>query len=165
MLDRAEQEWHCQHIHRRHEVPDQRHIGAIEIDRAGAGLLDRLLFLAKLARMKNADLQPSAAAFRNQATHEAQRLDGRIVFILGIGRAKFARKNARRRHHQQQRNNEGQGPRKVGAVHRQRLPLIDGVCGRWKRFNGFLAEAGENRYCADCGMIVNGGVGVRRFTE
>ena len=42
-----------------------------------------------------------------------------------LGDAKFARNNARRRHrYQQQRNNEGQGPRKVGAVHRQRFPLM-----------------------------------------
>jgi hypothetical protein len=94
--------------------------------------------------VENTDLQPSAAAFRNQAAHEAQRLYCRVVFALGIGGAKFARENARRRrHHQQQRNNEGHGPRKVGAVHRQRLPLVDGVCSRWKRFNGFLADAGE----------------------
>ena len=78
------------------KVPDQRHIGAIEIDRAGAGLLDGFLFLAELARMEHADLVPAAAAFLDQAAHEAQRLDGRIVFALGIGGAKFARKNARR---------------------------------------------------------------------
>ena len=124
MLDRAEQERHRQHIHRRHEVPDQRDIGAIEIDRTGAGLLDRLLFLAQLARMENADMQSSAAAFLHQAAHIAQRLDGRIVLALGIGGAKFARQHARRRQRQQQRNDEGQGPRKVGAVHRQRLPLV-----------------------------------------
>ena len=104
-------------------VADQRHIGAIEIDGAGAGLLDGFLFLAELAGMEHPDLVPAAAALRDQAAHEAQRLHGRIVLGLGIGGAEFARKRARRRRRQQQRGNEHHGPLKVGAAgHRQHLP-------------------------------------------
>ena len=95
MLDRAKQERHRQHVHRRHEGSDQRDIGAIEIDGADAGLFDGFLFLAELARMEHLDLVAAAAALRDQAAHVAQRLDGRIILVLGIGGAKFARERAR----------------------------------------------------------------------
>src|SRR5450759_226838 len=125
MLNGAKQKRHRQHIHRRHESPDQRHIGAIEIDGAGAGLLDGFLFLAELARMKDPDLVTAAAALRDQAAHVAQRLYGRIILALGIGGAKFPRDRARRERRQKQRNDDCCGPRTVGAaaVHRH-LPSL-----------------------------------------
>src|SRR6202022_1932168 len=125
MLNGAKQKRHRQHVHRRHERPDQRHVGTVEIDRAGAGLLDGFLFLAELARMKHSDLVAAAAALGDQAAHVSQRLDGRIVLALGIGGAKFPRVRARRDRRQKQRDNDCYGPRKVGAaVHRQLHPLM-----------------------------------------
>src|SRR5260370_41615493 len=77
------------------------------------------------------------------AAHVAQRLYGRIVLAPGIGGAKFTRDRAHRDRRQKQRNDECYGPRKVGAaVHRQLSPYDD-VGGGKKRFNAFLAEAGE----------------------
>ena len=69
MVDGAKQKRHREHIHRRHESSDQRHIGAIEIDSADAGLLNGFLFFAELARMKDPDLVAASAALLNQATH------------------------------------------------------------------------------------------------
>jgi len=54
-----------------------------------------------------AHLQPAARTFLDQAAHIAKRLDGRIVFALGVGGAKFARKNARGRDCTKQRDNHG----------------------------------------------------------
>src|SRR5258705_2163915 len=125
MPDRAEQKRHRQYIHRRHEVADQRHIGAIEVDRACASLLDGSLSLAELARMEDRDLVTAAAALRDQAAHVAQRLYGRIIFALGIGDTEFPRDRARRACRQEQRDHECNGPRKAGAVvHRQLHPLM-----------------------------------------
>jgi len=59
--------------------------------------------------------------------------------------AEFSRKSARRRDCNHQRDNEGNGPRKIGAVHRQRLPLGDDVYGGGKRFNDFLQGRVERR--------------------
>ena len=96
MLDRTEQKRHCQHIHRRHEVADQRYIGAVDIDRADTGLLDGFLFLAELARMKHPHPVTATAALGDQAPHVAQRLHSRIFFALGIGDTKFPRNRTRR---------------------------------------------------------------------
>jgi hypothetical protein len=90
MLDRAEQERHREHVHGWHESADQRHIRSVEIDGAGAGLLDGFLLFAELTRMKHADLQPAVGFLFDQPSHEAKRLDGRIILALGIGSAKLA---------------------------------------------------------------------------
>ncbi len=137
----AKQERHRQHVHRRHEIPDQRHIGTVEVDGADAGLLDGLPFLAELARVKYPDLQPSAAVLRDQARHVAQRLDRRIVLGLGIGGAEFARGRARRGRRQKQRNDEGSRSAKDGRGCTQSLSPYDGVGAGAKRFNGFRRDA------------------------
>ena len=46
---------------------DQRHVGAVEVDGAGPGLLQRLLLLAELAGMEDLHLVASAGAFGNLA--------------------------------------------------------------------------------------------------
>jgi hypothetical protein len=73
--------------------------------------------------MKDSDLMLAAALFRDHAAHEAQRLDGRVIFGLNVGGAEFARKRTRRGHCRKQRCNDYRCPRKAGAVHRQRLPF------------------------------------------
>ena len=88
------------------KFPISAHVGAVEIDGADAGLLDGFLFLAELARMKDPDLEAVAAALRDHAAHETQRLYGRIVLALGIGGAKFPRHRARRDRRQKQRDND-----------------------------------------------------------
>ena len=104
MLDGAKQQRHRQHILRQPEIPDQRDIGPIAIDGPGAGLL---------------------AALRDHAADLAQRLDGRIILVLGSSRAKYTRDCARRGRRQKQRANECYGPRKAGAaVHRQLHSLM-----------------------------------------
>ena len=95
MLDGAEQKRHRQHIHRRHDGSDQCDVGAVEIDRSDPGLLQRFFLLAELVGMEHLDLMAAAAALRDQAAHVVQRLDGRIILVLGIGRPKFARGNTR----------------------------------------------------------------------
>jgi len=107
MLDGPEQKRHRQHIRRRDESSDQRHVGAVEIDGADARLLDGFLFFAELARMEHAYLQPAARTFLDEAAHIAKRLNGRIVFALSVGGAKFARENARGRDCTKQRDNHG----------------------------------------------------------
>ena len=143
MLDGAKQKRHREHIHRRHEGPDQRHVGAIEVDRAGPGLLDGLLFLAELARMKDPDLVAAAGALGDQAAHVAQRLYGRIVLALGIGGAKFARDRARRDRRQKQRDNDASRSAKGrrGCTRATSSPYDD-VDGREEKVQCFLAEAG-----------------------
>src|SRR5262245_25168605 len=59
VLDGTEQEWQRQHVHRRHDIADQRHIGAVEVDGAGAGLLEGFLFLAEQMRVKHFYLMPA----------------------------------------------------------------------------------------------------------
>src|SRR5579863_5702046 len=148
MFDGAEQKWHSQYIHCGHEGSDQRYVGAIEIDGAGAGLFDRFLFLAELARMKYADLQAAAGFFLDQAAHVAQRLYGWIILALGIGGAKFPRQSVRRDGRQNQPN-DGCCLRKVGAAIHRQLPPSDEVDGRNERFNDlwklFAAENPRER--------------------
>src|SRR3954469_6698425 len=125
MFNGAKQKRHRQHIHCRYESPDQRHIGAIEIDGPGTGLLNRFVFLAELVVMKDADPVAAPTAFRDQASHVTRRLYRRIILALGIGSAKFARDRARRDRRQEQRDNECSGPRRFGAaVYRQLQPLM-----------------------------------------
>ncbi|MEY9135299.1 hypothetical protein ABIE79_006766 [Bradyrhizobium diazoefficiens] len=110
VLDGPEQERHGEHVHRRDEIADQRHIGPVEVDRAGPGLLDGLLLLAELAGMKNLDLVLAAGALGDQRTHVAQRLDGRVILGLGVGGAKFTRNGARRANGEQKRDENHPGP-------------------------------------------------------
>ncbi|MET3304634.1 hypothetical protein ABIF53_005649 [Bradyrhizobium japonicum] len=110
VLDGPEQERHGEHVHRRDEIADQRHIGPVEVDRAGPGLLDGLLLLAELAGMKNLDLVPAAGALGDQRAHVAQRLDGRVILGLGVGGAKFTRNGARRANGEQKRDENHPGP-------------------------------------------------------
>ena len=131
MLNGAKQKRHRQHVRRRHEGSDQRYVDAIEVDGAGAGLFDGLLFFAELMRMKDPDLVAAPGAICDQAAHVAQRLYGRIFLILGIGGAKFARDRARRDRRQKQRHDDCYGPRKAGAaVHRQLHPLMMSMAGK-----------------------------------
>ena len=124
------------HVHRRNEVADQRHVGPVEVDRTGPGLLDGLLFLAELAGVEHLDLVAAAAALGDQRAHVAQRLDGRVILGLGIGGAKFACNGARRTDGKQKRDDDHSGPREFGtAQHWHTQPLSGGVYGGSKRFN------------------------------
>src|SRR5512140_3286830 len=69
---------------------------------------------------------PSAGSFRDLAAHETQCLDGRIILVLGVGSAEFARKRTRRAGRHQQRDNNNHPPLKLGAAkHVQTLiPLV-----------------------------------------
>ncbi|MGY3122771.1 hypothetical protein ACVWXQ_006708 [Bradyrhizobium sp. S3.14.4] len=136
MLDGPEQERHGEHVHRRDEVADQRHIGPVKVDRADPGLLDGLLLFAELTGMEHLDLVPAAGALGNQRAHVAQRLDGRVILGLGVGGAEFARSCARRADREQKRDEDQPGPREFGTVqHWHTQPLSGGVYGEAKRFN------------------------------
>src|SRR5439155_8079098 len=109
-----------------------------------AGLFQGFLFLAELARMEHLYSMPAAAALSDLAPHEAERQNGRIILVLGIGGAEFTRKRARGAGRHQQRDNNNHRPLKLGAAKQFQSthPLGDGVYGGRKRFNTFLAEAG-----------------------
>ena len=91
VIDRAKQKRQCQHITDRDQRAERRDVGAIEIDRAHARLFDGFLFLAELARMEHAELVPSVGPAFDQAAHENERLDRRVILGLGIGGAELAR--------------------------------------------------------------------------
>ena len=67
-------------------------IGAIEIDRADPGLLDGLLLLAELTRVKHADCVPSAGALLDQRAMKLSACTVGVIFRLGIGGAELARR-------------------------------------------------------------------------
>jgi len=62
------------------------------VDGADAGLLDGLAFLAELARVEHADAVAATGALGDELVHVAQRLDGRVVLLLDVGRAEFSRR-------------------------------------------------------------------------
>lgn len=100
----------------RDEIADQGHVGPVEVDRAGPGLFDGLLFLAELTGVKHLDLVAAAAALGDQGAHVAQRLDGRVILGLGVGGAKFARAGARRPDGEHKRDVDHPGPREFGTA-------------------------------------------------
>src|SRR5262245_41104553 len=90
MVDRSQQEGQYQCVEDRGGIPDGADIDAIDVDGADAGLLDSLAFLAELARVEHADAVASPRAFRHQLIHVTERLDGRIILFLNVGRAELA---------------------------------------------------------------------------
>ena len=91
MLDRAEQEGQRKRVGDGNERAERPHIGAVDVDRAGARLLDGLLLLAELARMEDPDPVAPVGALLDQAAHVFERPHGRVVGRLGVGGAKLAR--------------------------------------------------------------------------
>ena len=87
--------------------------------------------------MEHPDLVPAAGALRDQARPCSAAPDGRIIFALGIGGAKFPRDALVETAVNRQRDNECDGPRKVGAaVHRQTHPLMMMSMAAKERFKG-----------------------------
>src|SRR5580704_3800271 len=74
----------------------------------------------------------AGAVLRDQTAHVTHRLDGWIIFALGVGGAKFPRPCAGRDRHQKQSNEQHCGPPNAGAaVHWQlRPPVMVSVRGK-----------------------------------
>src|SRR5258708_22208822 len=99
----------------------------------------------------------AAAVPRAQAAHVMQRVAGGITLALGVGGTKSAGARARRNRHEKQRNNEGYGPRKVGAaVHRQLHPLMMMSAEDRKGSMHLSAVAGGRGTILTAAAIVNG---------
>src|SRR6185437_2325187 len=121
------------------------HIAAVEIDRAGARLLDGFLLLAELARMKDPDLVASAGALRDHPAHVVERLDRRIVRTLGVGGPKLARDRIRRDRRQRQQDDEGCDPPKAGAVVQRQLQPLGMVSADGKKGSTGWSWTGARR--------------------
>ena len=110
MVDRAEQERLRQDAQHRRNVADRRHIDAVEVDGADAGLLDGLAFFAELPGMEHPDALASAGAFRHQLVHVEERLDGGVAFFLDVGGAELAGAKSVQRPCQRERRHGRAGP-------------------------------------------------------
>src|SRR3954468_424058 len=85
VIDGAEQERQHEHVRLGREARDRGDVDAVEVDRAGPRLLDRLLLLAELARVEDLQPVPPVGALLQQLVEMHQRLDGRIVLGLDVG--------------------------------------------------------------------------------
>ena len=66
MGDRAEDEGQGRHVGRRDQVVERRHVDAVQVDHAEAGLLDRVLLVAELGRVEDVDLDAALGALFEQ---------------------------------------------------------------------------------------------------
>ena len=94
VLDRAEQEGQGERVGDGDERAERPDIGAVDVDRAGAGLLDGFLLFAELAGMEDPHPVAPVGALLDQAAHVFERPNRRVVGRLGVGGAKFARHGA-----------------------------------------------------------------------